>query len=194
MSYPESTPFPSASHRRPSRIRCASRRRTTAAAVAAACILAFSGPLRAARVQGDPFPALASADLVGGALPDTRGKVLLVDFWASWCAPCKASFPAYAKLQADYAGRGLVIVAVSVDENASAYAAFVRRFHPPFAAVRDAGQQLVRTVSVPTMPTCYLVGRDGRVRFMLSGFHGDETERTLRHEIDALLSQNPGPS
>jgi thiol-disulfide isomerase/thioredoxin len=137
---------------------------------------------------GDSFPTQAADELEGGALPATAGKVVLVDFWASWCAPCKASFPAYARLQAEYAPRGLVIVAVSVDENAAAYETFVGRFHPPFAVRQDRGQQLVRLVKVPAMPTCYLLGRDGRVRFVHQGFHGDDTERELRRELDRLLA------
>jgi len=112
-------------------------------------LLAFAAlaPLRADVTAGAAFPALASAGLAGD-LPATAGKVLLVDFWASWCAPCKASFPAYARLQAAYAARGLVIVAVSVDDDPAAYAAFVKKFAPPFATVRDTTQQLVRTVDV----------------------------------------------
>ena len=143
---------------------------------------------------GDSFPALATASLTGGTLPATAGQVVLVDFWASWCAPCKASFPAYAKLQADYAARGLVIVAISVDEDPSAFAAFVKKMHPTFAALHDHAQQLVRQVEVPTMPTCYLIGRDGRVRFVHQGFHGEDSERELRKEIDSLLGENTTPS
>jgi len=149
--------------------------------------LAALAPLRADVNAGNAFPALASAGLAGD-VPATAGKVLLVDFWASWCAPCKASFPAYARLHAAYAARGLVIVAVSVDEDPAAYAAFVKKLAPPFATVRDATQQLVRIVNVPTMPTSYLVGPDGKVRSVHAGFHGDETEKALRAEIEALLA------
>ena len=78
---------------------------------------------------------------------------------------------------------------MSVDEDPAAYAAFVKKFAPPFATVRDATQQLVRTVNVPTMPTSYLVSPDGKVRRVHSGFHGDETEKALRAEIEALLAE-----
>jgi thiol-disulfide isomerase/thioredoxin len=142
---------------------------------------------------GDPFPAMAAAGLAG-TLPATEGRVVLVDFWASWCAPCKASFPAYSKLQADYGPRGLVIVAVSIDESPAAYERFVKNLHPPFATVLDKAQQLVRQVNVPTMPTCYLIGHDGRVRFVHQGFHGEDSERELRKEIDTLLAEPANPS
>jgi thiol-disulfide isomerase/thioredoxin len=155
-------------------------------------IAALALPMFDARADlkaGDPFPSLTTAGLVGD-LPVTDGKVLLVDFWASWCAPCKASFPAYAKLQAEYAPRGLVIVAVSVDENQAAYEKFVKSLHPPFVTVHDKTQQLVSMVKVPTMPTCYLVGPEGNVRFMHEGFHGEASEKELRKEIDGLLAES----
>jgi thiol-disulfide isomerase/thioredoxin len=144
---------------------------------------------RAGLKPGDLVPSLVAAGL-SGSLPATEGRIVLVDFWASWCAPCKASFPAYARLQADYAARGLVIVAVSIDENPAAYATFVKRFHPPFATLQDTSQQLVTQVKVPTMPTCYLLGRDGRVRFYHEGFHGEIMERDLRREIETLLADH----
>ena len=161
-------------------------------AIGSALTLALAA--RAELHPGDPFPPVDQAGLAGAPLPDTSGKVLLIDFWASWCAPCKASFPVYAQLQREYGDRGLVIVAVSVDENPTAYAAFLARLHPPFAAPRDAAQQLVRSVHVPTMPTCYLVGRDGRVRFVHEGFHGAETERELHREIERVLDEPPAAS
>jgi len=137
---------------------------------------------------GDAFPALSAADL-SGALPATKGQVVFVDFWASWCAPCKASFPAYARIFADFAPKGLVVVAVSVDESNSAYAGFLRKSAPPFPTVRDQHQNLVRQVRVPTMPTSYLIGRDGKVRYMHVGYHGAQTEREVRIEIQTLLDE-----
>ena len=138
---------------------------------------------------GDAFPSLASAQLAGGAVPATAGKILVVDFWASWCAPCKASFPALGKISSDYATRDVVLIGVSVDESAAAYATFLKKTPPAFPAFHDAKQNLVRAVQVPTMPTTYVVDRQGRVRFVHSGFHGDASERRLRADIDALLAE-----
>lgn len=151
--------------------------------------LLLASVARAEIKTGDAFPVLANAGLTGGALPATAGQVVLVDFWASWCAPCKASFPAMAKLHADYGARGLVIVAVSVDEKPAAYETFVKKLAPPFVTVLDREKKLVRAVKVPAMPTSYLIGRDGKVRFLHQGFHGDETDRQLRQQIDTLLAE-----
>jgi thiol-disulfide isomerase/thioredoxin len=141
---------------------------------------------------GDAFPALGSAGLVpltGNEVPTTSGKVVLVDFWASWCAPCKASFPFMAQLQKDFSARGLVIAAVGVDEKPAAAVTFAKKMAPPFPALHDREQKLVKQVVVPTMPTSYLIGRDGRVRFVHEGFHGDATEREVRKQIESLLAE-----
>jgi thiol-disulfide isomerase/thioredoxin len=156
----------------------------------ALCLAAAAGSAQVA--PGGPFPALPVASL-SGSVPATDGKVVLVDFWASWCAPCKASFPAYSRLQQEYADRGLVIVAVSVDDSAQAYAAFVARLKPAFATVRDGSHSLVSQVQVPTMPTSYLVDRTGRVRYVHAGFRGDATIRELRSEIEPLLGEGKSP-
>ena len=157
-----------------------------------AAALAIFVCCRAETEVGDAFPSLATAGLVplGTArVPATAGQVVLVDFWASWCAPCKASFPMMAQLHEDFAPRGLVVVAVSVDEKPAAAVAFARKLAPPFATLHDGEQTLVKQVAVPTMPTSYLLGRDGRVRFVHRGFQGDSTDRELRKQIELLLAE-----
>jgi thiol-disulfide isomerase/thioredoxin len=122
-------------------------------------------------------------------LPALGGQVVLVDFWATWCAPCKASFPAYSELQRELAGRGFVLLAVSVDKTRGPYEGFVKRFAPAFSTVRDGTQKLVGEVQVPAMPTSYLIDRKGVLRSVHSGFHGVETVRGLREEIIRLLEE-----
>ncbi len=141
---------------------------------------------------GDTFPAFAANGVVaisGGALPATTGQVVLVDFWASWCTPCKASFPTLAKIHTDFAPRGLILAAVSVDEKPAAAAAFAKKLAPPFPTLHDREQKLVKQVVVPTMPTSYLVDRTGKVRFIHDGFHGEATDKLLRQQIATLLAE-----
>ncbi len=164
--------------------------RLASAAALVLLVLLAAAPARAELKPGDAFPPLAGAELGGGPVPVISGHVTVVDFWASWCAPCKASFPALSRLQADYAARGVVVLAVSVDERPADYESFLRKWQPGFATVRDVRQQLVRAVRVPTMPTSYVLGRDGRVRFIHVGFHGAETESELRAQLDSLLARN----
>ncbi len=141
---------------------------------------------------GDTFPAFAANGVVaisGGALPATTGQVVLVDFWASWCTPCKASFPTLAKIHTDFAPRGFILAAVSVDEKPAAAAAFAKKLAPPFPTLHDREQKLVKQVVVPTMPTSYLVDRTGKVRFIHDGFHGEATDKLLRQQIATLLAE-----
>ena len=152
--------------------------------------LALALPGRADINVGEQFPALADADLEG-TLPATNGRVVLVDFWATYCAPCKESFPAMAKLHADLAPRGLTIIAVSIDDNISAYARFVKKFSPPFAVVRARTPVLVAKANIETMPGSYLLDRTGKVRFVHMGYHSGETDREIRREIESLLAEKP---
>ena len=106
--------------------------------------------------------------------------------------PCRSSFPAYSRLQADFAARGLVVIGIGVDDSAAASAAFLAKLKPGFATARDAQHKLVSLVQVPTMPTSYIIDRGGTVRFVHAGFHGADTERDLRKEITALLDEKGG--
>lgn len=162
------------------------------AAVAFALWIGVSASARAEIKVGDLFPSLAHVGLVnlaGGDLPATAGQVVLVDFWASWCAPCKASFPAMGRLHQEFGGKGLVVTAISVDEKPAAATAFWKRLAPPFATLHDRELKLVKAVVVPAMPTSYLLARDGRVRYIHRGFRGDSTERELRQHIQILLAE-----
>ena len=135
---------------------------------------------------GAAFPSLAEAQLEG-ALPATQDKVVVVDFWASWCAPCKASFPSLARLEREFAPRGVVFLGVSEDDKAKDYAAFLKKFAPPFATVRDATHKLATAVQVPAMPTTYVVGRDGKVVAVLTGYHGESSDAALRAALEQAL-------
>lgn len=135
---------------------------------------------------GEPLPDLASYKLEGN-LPELRGKVVLLDFWASWCGPCKQSFPVMQELHQQYADRGLVIVAVNVDEERANMEAFLKKTPVTFAIVRDAAQKLAAAADLPTFPASVLIDRTGKIRFRHTGFRGDATTKQYREEIERLL-------
>jgi thiol-disulfide isomerase/thioredoxin len=136
---------------------------------------------------GEAFPPLASFKLEG-TLPDTgKAKVVMVDFWASWCEPCKQSFPVMEELHQRYSKDGLVIIAVNVDENRADMDAFLKKNSVTFSVLRDANQKLVERAGVATMPTSFLIDKEGKVRFLHSGFRGAETKKKYDEEIQSLL-------
>jgi thiol-disulfide isomerase/thioredoxin len=138
---------------------------------------------------GDTFPDLAPFKLEG-KLPDTlKGKVVIVDFWASWCVPCKDSFPVMNELIKKYADRGLVIIAVNADEVRADMDAFLKKNPAAFTVVRDATQRLVEKADVDTMPSSFILDREGKVRYLHNGFHGEKTKKEYVAEIEALLAR-----
>ena len=117
-------------------------------------------------------------------LSEARGKVTVVDFWATWCAPCRQSFPAYEQLAKERAS-DVIFVAVSVDEDPAGIPAFVEETHATFPVVWDEGQAVSQRYAPPTMPTSYVLDKNGIVRFVHAGFRpGDEAE--LAAVIDGL--------
>ena len=140
----------------------------------------------AALKVGDTLPDLASFNLEG-KLPDSlKGKVVIVDFWASWCLPCAKSFPVLDELQKKYGDR-LVILAVNVDEKKTNMDKFLEKHPVSFTVVRDAGQKLVAVAEPATMPTSFLLDGEGKVRFLHNGFHGEDTRKEYVTEIESLL-------
>jgi thiol-disulfide isomerase/thioredoxin len=150
--------------------------------------MTFAGNCLAGSVKaGDSFPDLAGFKLEGKLPEATKGKVVLVDFWASWCEPCKQSFPVMEELHKRYADRGLVIIAINVDENRPDMEAFLKKNAATFIVLRDANQKLVERTGIATMPSSFLLDRDGKVRFAHTGFRGEETRKKYEEEIEALL-------
>lgn len=138
---------------------------------------------------GQAFPSLAEFGLEG-TLPDTAdAKIVIVDFWASWCPPCRAAFPALDALQEEFGAKGVRVVAVSVDQNRAAMEAFLKKHPVGFTIVRDAAMKLVQHVDVPTMPTTYVIDARGVVRFVHAGYEGDATRDRLKAEIATLLEE-----
>lgn len=108
------------------------------------------------------FPAAVPAADDAPIFPEYAGKVVVVDFWASWCAPCRRSFPWLNAMDRKYGSDGLVIVGVNLDQSRPDADTFLDDFPPSFRIVYDTEKTLARRFGVMAMPTSYLIGRDGR--------------------------------
>jgi thiol-disulfide isomerase/thioredoxin len=118
------------------------------------------------------------------------GKVVLVDFWASWCEPCLRSFPWMNELQSRHGGSGLVIVAVNLDHERALADSFLRKTPANFRLEFDAAGDVARRFGVQAMPTSFLVDRSGKVRVRHAGFR-DKQRAEREREIEELLKESP---
>jgi thiol-disulfide isomerase/thioredoxin len=155
---------------------------STFAALFVSINLVTAGPPK----EGDKFPSLAAYGLEG-TVPDLEGKVVLIDFFASWCGPCKESFPAMEELNKKYASKGLVIVAINLDKKKADMDDFLKAHPASFIVLRDASNKLVSEVKIPTMPSSFLLDRSGKVFAAHRGFKGEETTKQYVEEIEKLL-------
>lgn len=138
---------------------------------------------------GQAMPALSKL-IPGAKVPNTKGKVVLVEFWASWCAPCRQAFPCLNRLQKKYGSKGLVVIGVGVDDKAGDFKAFAAKMKSGFPLVHDSKHQAAAVFGPPTMPTSYIVDRKGIVRYVHPGFRGAKTEAKYIAQIEALLANN----
>lgn len=122
------------------------------------------------------------------SLADARGRVVLVDIWATWCEPCEDSFPFYADLYERHHDAGFDLLAVSVDEDDADVARFLERLPVPFTVLRDPEGTVPAQIRIPTMPTAVLVGRGGRVEWVHAGFVPSD-EETIEERVVAELSE-----
>lgn len=122
------------------------------------------------------------------SLESLKGKVAIVDFWATWCGPCKQSFPKYEELAKKHAGQ-LEIVGVSVDDEQNGVAQFAKETGATFAIGWDEGHTIANRWDVKSMPTAYILDATGKIRYVHAGFHDDEPEQIAK-ELTALLDES----
>jgi thiol-disulfide isomerase/thioredoxin len=142
----------------------------------------------AAPVAHEGAVALSEPALSGGtvALSSYAGKVVLVDFWATWCAPCVEELPDLVALRGKLAPKGFEILGVSMDDDADPTVRRFLRKHPiPYPILLNGGERPPDGWDVPGLPTAYLIGRDGTV---LKRWFGEKDIPELERAVEAALA------
>jgi cytochrome c biogenesis protein CcmG, thiol:disulfide interchange protein DsbE len=138
-------------------------------------------------LRGAPAPEfrLSARGGTSASPSDHGGKVVLVDFWATWCEPCRSSFPEYQALVARYQGR-VVVLGISEDDEEAGIDRFARETGADFPLAWDGDKAVAQRYQIKGMPTLFIIDQRGLVRFVHAGFRpGDEQQ--ISAAIDSLL-------
>ena len=156
--------------------------RALAAPIAALLILAGAAAAK------DVPQTLTIIDSVVTDSADLHGNVVLVDFWASWCRPCRSSFPWMNQLEHRFAGKGLRIVTVNLDKDPALARKFLSEMNSSLPVVYDSTGSLAKVYNLDVMPTSFIYGRDGKLREKHKGFEPKDTD-SLESLIYGLLKE-----
>ena len=161
--------------------------------LAAVAVAAFATPAVAVQV-GAPAPSLAMPlmDDSGKSvrMSQFRGKVVYVDFWASWCIPCRVSMPSLDRLYKQHVARGFEVVGVNKDVRSEDAERFLKRVPVSFVLTADSSDAAAKAFAVKTMPSGYLVDRKGIVRHVHGGYTKSTTDE-LATQVEKLLAEAP---
>ncbi len=143
---------------------------------------------------GGATPPLALQDLEGRAhrIEDYRGKAVLVNFWATWCEPCRAEMPSMNRLRAALAGQPFAVLAVNIAESESRIRRFMEQVPLEFTVLLDRDSGASRDWRARVLPMSFVLGPDGRIRYWALG-EIDWTQERVRKAIAALLPPPAGP-
>jgi cytochrome c biogenesis protein CcmG, thiol:disulfide interchange protein DsbE len=156
--------------------------------VAVAIVLGLSASIAAAVEPGSPAPGFDAPtfDNKPIRLADYRGKVVFVDFWASWCSPCREALPMYEKLSGEFPTSDFAVVAINVDENAADAKKFLAEHPVKYTIVQNPKGDIPKAFGIDGMPSSYLIDRDGTIRDRHVGFDPKDIN-ALRGEIAKLI-------
>jgi thiol-disulfide isomerase/thioredoxin len=134
---------------------------------------------------------IAPGHATGLDLSPYRGKVVYLDFWASWCTPCHLSFPWMNDIQETYGAEGLVVLAVNLDRNRAAADDFLATSRGQLNIVYDPKGDIAKQFNFKDMPTAILIGRDGKVHAVHSGFVTSQENSYLADVVSLLHQKAP---
>ncbi|GAA5217514.1 TlpA family protein disulfide reductase [Corallincola platygyrae] len=151
--------------------------------------LALSGMAFAAEVKA-PAPdfTLKSDSGENIRLSELRGEIVLLNFWASWCGPCRQEMPELDKLAMDFADLGVKVLGVNVEQDPAQGKAFLKNLPVSFPILFDTTNSVTETYQVDAMPTTVLIDRDGQIRFHHRGYQPGY-EDTYRQQIKRLIRE-----
>ena len=137
-----------------------------------------------------PAPDVALPQLDGAQLTlrDLRGKVVLINIWATWCPPCRAEMPAIQQAHATYSDRGLIVLAVNQREDTSAIAPFLEQYGLTFPVLLDRDGQASATYQANVLPSSFFVDRRGVIRAV---YRGPMPPRVIAGTVEQLLQERP---
>lgn len=121
-------------------------------------------------------------------LEQYHGKVVYVDFWASWCGPCRQSFPVMNELQETYGEDNFIIIAINEDSEPAAADQFLTEYPANFTIFYDQDGELAQYFKVDAMPTSYLLDQTGTAKYRHRGFHQKDVAK-IEQQIQTLLSK-----
>ena len=124
------------------------------------------------------------------ALLAEKGKVVYIDFWASWCGPCVKSFPWMNKIQQQYKEQGFTVISINLDADEANARLFLQENQASFAVIYDNKGTIAKHFSIQGMPTSMLINRDGEIKYRHSGFFTGKTKQ-YEDEIKKLLNTTP---
>ena len=152
------------------------------------CLLLLMVQAVAAQEAAPLFTGVAVNTEQQISLADYRGKVVFLDFWASWCAPCRASLPAYEQMRQEIGTEEFEIIAINVDENTSDGLEFLAQHPVSYPVLADPNGEIGIPYGIRTLPRSFLLDRNGQIITSQKSFKaGDEIE--LKQEIEELLQQ-----
>lgn len=162
-------------------------RLATQLALAAACSVGLAHANITPQAQAPDF-TLKSADGRNLRLAEQRGQVVLVNFWASWCGPCRVEMPHLNKIYDKYRASGFTLLAVNIDDDAQVGAATAARWGLKFPVLMDADKKVSRLYDLGSMPATVLIDRDGKVRYLHRGYR-DGMEETYDRQVRELVKE-----
>ena len=121
-------------------------------------------------------------------LDEYRGKVVLVNFWATWCGPCRIEMPHLARRYDNYRGSGFVLLGVNIDDDPNAAKALAGKLGIKFPVLLDTDTRVVAAYDLNAMPATVLIDRDGRVRHLHRGYR-EGVEQTYEQQVRELLKE-----